>query len=111
MDSANATESDPALNSTLEEEGRIDLACPCNCTYVSKACCNSNSGLIYEAPELRLGSVQAPSANLTCNATTGDFQASNVTLDVVLTPRELVSEQSEANALGSLTDFYRRAGG
>ena len=105
IDSANATESDPASNSTLTEEGRVDLACPCNCTYVSKACCNSISGIVYEAPELRLGSVQAPSANLTCNATTGDFQASNVTLDVVLTPRETVSERSEANALGSLTDF------
>lgn len=105
MDLANATESDPALNSTITDEGRIDLACPCNCTYVSKACCNSISGIVYEAPDLRLGSVQAPSANLTCNATTGDFQASNVTLDVVLTPRELVGERSEGDALGSLTDF------
>ena len=61
--------------------------------------------MVYEAPELRLGSVQAPSANLTCNATTGDFQLSNVTLDVVLTPRELISERSKANALSSLTDF------
>ena len=104
MDSANATESDPTLNSTLTQDGGMDLACPCNCTYVSKACCNSLSGMVYEAPELRLGSVQAPSANLTCNATTGDFQVSNVTLNVVLTPREL-SERSELNALGSLTDF------
>ena len=81
------------------------MACPCNCTYVSKACCNSISGIVYEAPELRLGSVQAPSANLTCNVTTGDFQASNVTLEVVLTPRELVSGRSEADTSGSLTDF------
>lgn len=105
MDSANATESDAALNGTLTQEGGIDLACPCNCTYVSKACCNSISGVVYEAPELRLGAVQAPSANLTCNATTGDFQASKVTLDVVLTPRELGNERSEAKRLGSLTDF------
>ena len=102
IDSANATESDPAWNSTLTEDGRFDLACPCNCTYVSKACCNSMSGIIYEAPDLRLGAVQAPAANLTCNTTTGDFQASNVALDVVLTPRELTSERSEADALGSL---------
>ena len=105
IDSANATESNPALNSTLMEDAKIDLACPCNCTYVSKACCNSTSGIIYEAPELRLGSVQAPSANLTCNPMTGDFQASNATLDVALTPRRLVSERREANALGSLTDL------
>ena len=63
------------------------------------------SGIIYEAPDLRLGAVQAPAANLTCNTTTGDFQASNVALDVVLTPRELTSERSEADALGSLTDL------
>ena len=105
IDSANATDSDPAFNNTLTDESRTNLACPCNCTYVSEACCNSTSGIVYEAPNLRLGSVQAPSANLTCNATTGDFQTSNVTLDVVLTPRGVVGERSEADALGSLTGF------
>ena len=107
MDSANATESDPASNSTLTEAERIDPACPCNCTYVSKACCNSISGIVYEAPDLRLGSVQAPSANLTCNATTGDFQASNVTLNVVLTPRELVDERSKVDVWGLFDRIHR----
>ena len=91
IDSANATLSDFSTNSTLLGQGTMDLACPCNCTYVSKACCNSPSGIVYEAPVLRLGSVQAPSIDLTCNTATGEFQASNMTLDVTLTTRELVS--------------------
>ena len=93
-DSANINRPDPSMNSTIMETGTMDLACPCNCTYVSKACCNSPFGLVYETPDLRLGSVQAPSANLTCNATTGDFQASNETLNVLLTPRELFRKRS-----------------
>lgn len=104
-DLANATESSFSMNSTLTGEGTMDLACPCNCTYVSRACCNSLSGIVYEAPNLRLGSVQAPSVNLTCNATTGEFQASNMTLDVILT-RERGHEQSTVDELGSLTSFF-----
>lgn len=89
IDSANTSTQLPlSTNTTLTAEISTDLACPCNCTYVSKACCDSALGIVYEAPDLRLGSLLAPSANLTCNATTGDFQASNITLDVTLTPRE-----------------------
>lgn len=47
--------------------------CPCNCTYVSKACCNSE-GIVYEAPSLRLGALQPPDSNVTCNVTTGEFE-------------------------------------
>ena len=104
-DLANATESSFSMNSTLTGEGTMDLACPCNCTYVSRACCNSLTGIVYEAPNLRLGSVQAPSANLTCSATTGGFQASNMTLDVILT-RGRGHEQSTVDELGSLTIFF-----
>lgn len=80
----------------------MESACPCNCTYVSKACCNSPSGMVYEEPNFRLGSLQAPSANLTCNATTGEFQASNMTLEVTLTTRGDDRKRSSADALGSL---------
>ena len=83
-------------------EDSKELACPCNCTYVSKACCNSPLGIVYEAPELKLGSLQAPSVNMTCNATTGDFQASNMTLGVILTARGSSPIGSEAEELGSL---------
>ena len=106
IDLANATESNFSMNSTLTREGAMDLACPCNCTYVSRACCNSLSGIVYEAPNLRLGSVQAPSVNLTCNATTGEFQASNMTLDVILTTRERGHERSTVDGLGSLANSF-----
>lgn len=91
INSANANQSASSINDTLMTESSTDIACPCNCTYVSKACCNSPSGVVYEAPELRLGSLQGPS-NMTCNATTGELQVSNMTLDVMLTTRGLDPE-------------------
>ena len=33
----------------------IPAACPCNCSYVSQGCCNAPSGVVYEAPRLKLG--------------------------------------------------------
>lgn len=30
-------------------------ACPCNCTYVSRACCEAPNGVVYEAVDLKLG--------------------------------------------------------
>ena len=89
-DSANATGSDFSLNSTISEDGTNDSACPCNCTYVSRACCNLLSGSVQEAPDKRLGSLLVPSAKLACDAATGELQASNVTLDVLLTTKGLV---------------------
>ena len=89
IDSANVTQLAFPINSTLTTEPSTALACPCNCTYVSKACCNSPRGIVYEAPDLRLGALQPPSENLTCNATTGEFQASSMTLNVMLTTSEL----------------------
>ena len=89
IDSANATQPAFSVNETFTADNSVDLACPCNCTYVSQSCCNSLSGMVYEAPGLRLGALQAPSGNVTCNATTGDFQVSNMPLDVTLTPREM----------------------
>ena len=95
LDSPNATQSIDSINVTLTGEGSTGPACPCNCTYVSKACCTSPSGIVYEAPDLRLGALQAPSVNLTCNAMTGDFQASNLALDVTLTPRAVGLDDEE----------------
>lgn len=49
------------------------LACPCNCTYVSKACCISD-GIVHEAPSMKLGALQPPTSNVGCNATIGEFE-------------------------------------
>lgn len=38
--------------------GRRDLEgmpCPCNASYVSHTCCSANDGLVWEAPEAKLG--------------------------------------------------------
>ena len=49
-------------------------ACPCNCTYVSIACCSvEGRGLIYEAPRLQLG-VLDPGEGHCCDASTGDVR-------------------------------------
>ena len=50
------------------------LVCPCNCTYVSKACCFSKSGVVHEAPNLKLGALHPPNSSMVCNSTSGQFQ-------------------------------------
>lgn len=64
-----------AFNATSISGGNsTGLACPCNCTYVSKACCSSDSGTVYEAPNLKLGALHAPNSSMVCDATSGQFQ-------------------------------------
>ena len=50
-----------------------DLACPCNCTYISHACCTSEFGIVHEPKSHRLGSLLPPRANLTCDLVTGGW--------------------------------------
>lgn len=50
-----------------------DLTCPCNCTYVSHACCTSDSGIVHEPRRHNLGALIPPSRNLTCDLGTGDW--------------------------------------
>ena len=66
-------------NSTITFEGTTlasltDAACPCNCTYVSNACCSSASGIVHEVPTLKLGALRPPNSSVSCNALTGKFQ-------------------------------------
>lgn len=52
-----------------------DLACPCNCTYVSKQCCTSASGIVHEDPVHRLGALSPPpNGTLECDLRTGDWR-------------------------------------
>ncbi|KAI9840712.1 MAG: hypothetical protein M1838_003938 [Thelocarpon superellum] len=37
------------------DEGGLPLACPCNATYVSHACCNSMTGMLWEPAHRKLG--------------------------------------------------------
>ena len=64
-----------------------NVACPCNCSYVSHACCGSASGIVYEAPGLNLGMVEPPNSTTACNSATGDFEA--ISSGYNLTSRDL----------------------
>ncbi|KAI9817696.1 MAG: hypothetical protein M1832_004590 [Thelocarpon impressellum] len=48
-------------------------ACPCNCTYVSGACCGAPAGIVQEEPSKKLGVLQPPEG-MCCNAETGALQ-------------------------------------
>lgn len=56
--------------------GDTGFPCPCNCTYVSKACCFAEGGIVYEALNLKLGAVKPPNATAVCDPETGDFESS-----------------------------------
>ena len=75
----NATVPYPGNNSTitLTIQGGLadDSPCPCNCTYVSRGCCNSTTGILHEAPGLKLGMLKAPNSSFVCDAGTGRFRS------------------------------------
>ena len=72
----NLTNATVSVSSDSIVEGGLaaDTACPCNCTYVSRACCTSATGIVHEAPDLKLGMLMAPNASLVCDGTTGHFR-------------------------------------
>lgn len=54
------------------------FACPCNCTYVSPACCLSSRGLVWEDPSEKLAmTVQAPNGSVCCDETSGLWRNSS----------------------------------
>ncbi|KAL8972621.1 MAG: hypothetical protein Q9197_002694 [Variospora fuerteventurae] len=61
-----------------------DLPCPCNCTYVSKQCCDSSddttttTGIVHEPPANHLGALRPPMGYLECDRTTGEWRPKKV---------------------------------
>ncbi len=47
-----------SLNGTPQAMSMIPAVCPCNCTYVSNACCVAPSGIVYENTKLKLGELR-----------------------------------------------------
>ena len=47
--------SDGGLKAVKRGQSSEAPACPCNTTYVSHSCCDAESGIVWEAPELKLG--------------------------------------------------------
>ncbi|KAL8652094.1 MAG: hypothetical protein Q9210_002886 [Variospora velana] len=72
--SASSLDSSAGVESKLVGGDLPDLPCPCNCTYVSKQCCNSDTGIVYEEPANHLGSLRAPMGDLECDRTTGEWK-------------------------------------
>lgn len=73
--SSNSTGALPLLAQSL---GNLTgMACPCNCTYVSDACCSSVSGIVYETASFKLGVLEPPDSQTFCNTTTGEFQGTS----------------------------------
>lgn len=71
-----------SFNSTTFGPSITDLTCPCNCTYVSKACCLSLTGLVYEDPIMRIDTiVQASNGSVCCHHQTGNWTQAAVTRD------------------------------
>ena len=59
-----------------------DLTCPCNCTYVSRACCLSTTGIVFEDSAMKIDTVvQAPNGSVCCNHQTGNWTKAAVVRD------------------------------
>lgn len=50
------------------------MTCPCNCTYVSEACCLSTTGIVFEDPIKKINTtLQAPNSSVCCDHQTGQW--------------------------------------
>jgi len=57
----------------LTIDAKDAFACACNCTYVSRSCCSTTDGNVYEEAINKVSEVAAPPGSF-CNSTTGDIQ-------------------------------------
>ena len=61
------------FNDTAPDDS-APLNCPCNCTYVSAACCLSQNGIVYEDPSMQIPMDPLPgNATICCNERTGHW--------------------------------------
>ncbi|KAI4140938.1 MAG: hypothetical protein L6R39_005586 [Caloplaca ligustica] len=68
------------LSHTIE----ASLSCPCNCTYVSHACCLSGDGIVAEDASQEIVTTQLPpNGTVCCDSTTGNWAVSGVQTDEV----------------------------
>ncbi|KAI4287736.1 MAG: hypothetical protein L6R35_003006 [Caloplaca aegaea] len=67
---------------TLSNTIEASLSCPCNCTYVSRACCLSGDGIVAEDAIQEIVTTQLPAnGTLCCDATTGNWATSGTSID------------------------------
>ncbi|KAI9677425.1 MAG: hypothetical protein M1817_006379 [Caeruleum heppii] len=76
----NATDGRLRVNRVLTEVEETVLLteanpCPCNCTYVSRGCCDPNKrGIVHEAADKNLGLVLPPNRATCCDTGTGEMR-------------------------------------
>ena len=77
-----------------------EFTCPCNCTYISRACCLSQTKIVWEDPSEKINTVlQAPNATVCCDATTGKWAALQEN-QVASSTNPICSSGETANNLG-----------
>ena len=90
-----ATPNSTSLTSTLS-----GMTCPCNCTYVSEACCLSTTGVVFEDVSKKINTtLQAPNGSVCCDHQTGKWANTTVLRDPAQSdPSCEVVEQSRTQA-------------
>ncbi|KAL8855935.1 MAG: hypothetical protein Q9178_007449 [Gyalolechia marmorata] len=69
---------------TLSNSIEASLSCPCNCTYVSRACCMSADGIVAEDATQEIVTTQLPpNGTVCCDGATGNFATSSLQTDNV----------------------------
>ena len=69
---------------TLSNTIEASLSCPCNCTYVSRACCLSGDGIVAEDATQEIVTTQLPpNGTVCCDGTTGNWVTSSIMTDEV----------------------------
>lgn len=69
---------------TLSHTVEASLSCPCNCTYVSHACCLSGDGMVAEDAGQEIVTTQLPpNGTVCCDGATGNWALSGFQTDEV----------------------------
>ena len=62
------------LNTQMSNLTVTELSCPCNCTYVSKGCCLSQTDVVWEDPVEKAATIMwRPNETICCSQETGKW--------------------------------------
>ncbi|KAI9678291.1 MAG: hypothetical protein M1817_006236 [Caeruleum heppii] len=90
--SKNGTDDTDLYNGTTLEQ----VACPCNASYVSYACCDSDNDIVYEHPSQKLGSLMVDDG---MNATTMGNDTTKETLTAAMGAKGNVTDLGNQTAV------------
>lgn len=97
---------------TLSHSLEASLSCPCNCTYVSRACCLSGDGMVAEDATQEIVTTQLPpNGSVCCDSATGIWAAAGVVSDEVAKEFAICSaETSGAKTINTRSKIWGRTG-